>query len=187
MINTILSILSAIASIGAVIVAWKQLSKGNKDRLEEIERTKRQATLDAYNRLQEQALDQLNLWTPTQCREMSKDSIDYKRIGSCLARVEHFCVGLNQDIYDYDTFYELAHGYFDKGGTLYNRLVAAMQPRLSRAGEDYFANIHKAWDRMEKGSDASLPNNSSKPYLPNQLRNPCGRSQRHNKNNRNNN
>ena len=78
-------------------------------------RDRKQATLDAYNQLQEQALDHLNYYRPADIVEIAKNprSEEYKKISTYIARIEHFCVGVTQNIYDRKTVYELAHGYFD--------------------------------------------------------------------------
>lgn len=86
-------------------------------------RDRKQATLEAFNRLQTEVFDYLNMYTPSDIRKIceSTRSADYKTISAHLARIEHFCVGLNQGIYDKDTFYALAHGYFD-GPMLQSRI-----------------------------------------------------------------
>ncbi|MBQ6719452.1 MAG: hypothetical protein IJN20_03760 [Oscillospiraceae bacterium] len=109
---------------------------------------RKQATLDAYNQLQEQALDHLNLYRPSNIKEIVKDrrSEEYKRLSAYVARIEHFCVGVNQKIYDQKTVYELAHGYFDGG------LKVRIEPVIdgkNRFGEDYYANIHTVYAWME--------------------------------------
>ena len=78
-------------------------------------RDRRQATLEAYNRLQAEVFDRLNTYPPAAIREMCQHtrSEEYKTVSGYLARIEHFCVGINQKIYDRETFYALAHGYFD--------------------------------------------------------------------------
>ena len=66
---------------------------------------RQQATLDAYNQLQEQALDHLNYYMPAAIKEIAKDrrSEEYKKLSAYVARIEHFCVGVNQKIYDQKT------------------------------------------------------------------------------------
>lgn len=78
-------------------------------------RDRRQATLEAYNRLQAEVFDNLNTYTPAEIRDICTDVKlpEYKTISGYVARIEHFCVGLNENIYDRKTFYALAHGYFD--------------------------------------------------------------------------
>lgn len=78
-------------------------------------RDRKQATLEAYNRLQSEVFDKLNKYTPSQIQNicLDKQSVEYKTISAYLARIEHFCVGLNEKTYDKNTFYALAHGYFD--------------------------------------------------------------------------
>lgn len=115
-------------------------------------RDRKQATLDAYNQLQEQALDHLNLYMPEQIRETVRQpkSEAYKQLSAYVARVEHFCVGVTQRIYDRKTVYELAHGYFD--GSLRTRIEPLIH-RKNQLGQDYYANIHSVlrWMDAEAG------------------------------------
>lgn len=112
-------------------------------------RDRKQATLEAYNRLQEQVLDHLNVYMPKQIAEIAKNtrSEEYKQISAYVARIEHFCVGVNQKIYDRNVVYELAQGYLD--GTIKNR-IEPMIEKKNRCGHDYYANIHQFYDWMEK-------------------------------------
>ena len=113
---------------------------------------RQQATLDAYNQLQEQALDHLNYYVPTQVAEIAKDprSDAYKKVSAYIARIEHFCVGVNQKIYDQKTVYELAHGYLDGG---IKKRIEPIIERKNRFGHDYYANIHKVYAWMEKETE----------------------------------
>lgn len=113
---------------------------------------RQQATLDAYNQLQEQALDQLNYYVPTQVAEIAKDprSEEYKKISAYIARIEHFCVGVNQKIYDRKTVYELAYGYLDS--SIKKRIEPIIDKKQLGASEDYYENIHAVLSWMEKES-----------------------------------
>ena len=114
-------------------------------------RDQKQATLDAYNQLQEQSLDHLNCYRPAAVQEIVTDrrSEEYTKLRVYVARLEHFCVGVNQKIYDPKTVYELAHGYFDGG------LKTRIDPIIERKNqfEDYYANIHAVYNWMEKETD----------------------------------
>ena len=114
-------------------------------------RDQKQATLDAYNQLQEQAFDKLNLYTPAEIREIAKDSKtqEYKIVSNYIARIEHFCVGVNQNIYDRKTVYALAHGYLD-GPVLHRRIVPIIEKKHENVTEDYYENIHAVLDWMNK-------------------------------------
>ena len=116
------------------------------------ERDRQQATLDAYNQLQVQALDHLNLYRPSNIKEIVQDcrSEEYKRLSAYVARIEHFCVGVNQKIYDRKTVYELAHGYFDGG--VRHRIEPIIE-RKNSLGIDFYENIHKLYDWMEKETE----------------------------------
>lgn len=114
-------------------------------------RDRKQATLDAYNQLQEQALDQLNHYAPANIREIAKNrrSDEYKTISEYIARIEHFCVGVNSKIYDRKTVYELAEGYLD--GSIKTRIEPIISVK-NCSGQDYYENIHRvyAWMNAER-------------------------------------
>lgn len=95
-------LLSVISGIYSVIVHFS-----------ELRRERRQATLDAFNLLQNEVLDQLNLYRKSKIKEISEDPTaeDYKKISSLLARLEHFAVGVNEKIYDFKTVRCLAGRY----------------------------------------------------------------------------
>lgn len=111
-------------------------------------RDRKQATLDAYNQLQEQALDQLNQYTPANIREIANDcrSAEYKTISAYVARIEHFCVGVNLKIYDRKTVYELAEGYLN--GSIKSRIEPIISAK-NRSGQDYYENIHRVYAWMD--------------------------------------
>ena len=153
-INTLLNLITAISAVIAAYIASKTLSNSVSQQKQALEREKKQATLEAYNKLQEQVLDPINAISPHEIKSIIKDgqSNDAKQLGGYLARIEHFCVGLETGIYDYDTFYKLAHGYFDSS-VLKNRLVPILERKLNYAKEDYYANLHAVWTKMKTGSN----------------------------------
>ena len=112
-------------------------------------RDRKQATLDAYNQLQEQALDHLNYYRPAEIADIAEDprSQAYKKVSGYIARIEHFCVGVTQKIYDRKTVYELAHGYFD--GAVRDRIKPIIE-RKNQSGIDYYGNIHSVYGWMEE-------------------------------------
>lgn len=117
-------------------------------------RDRKQATLDAYNILQEQVFDKINLLMPKEIEEIAKNnrSKDYKELSGYIARIEHFCVGINTKIYDFNTVYELGHGYFD-GSQLKKRICPIVDRKQTNSSHDYYANIHKVWNRMDKKTE----------------------------------
>ena len=106
--ETILSVIAIIISVASGGFAFYTF-------LWTAKRDRKQATLEAYNRLQNEVFDNLNMYKPAEIRDICEDSTteEYKIISGYLARIEHFCVGVNTKIYDRKTFYALAHGYFD--------------------------------------------------------------------------
>lgn len=119
-------------------------------------RDRKQATLDAYNTLQNEAFDKLNPLIPSEIQEIMKHttSKEYNEVSGYIARIEHFCVGVNQEIYDRKTVYELAHGYFD-GKKLRSRMEPVIDQKNQGADKDYYENIHKVLAWMDRESGAS--------------------------------
>ena len=89
---------------------------------------KKQATLDAFNTLQEQVLDKLNVFTFSKIKDISEDvrSKEYKTISTFMARLEHFSVGVNSDIYDIETVKRLAGRHFC---ALYEKLLPMVEKK----------------------------------------------------------
>jgi len=110
----IISILAIIISGVSVVVSVMIYCIG-------VQREKKQATLDAINVLQEQALDNINQYTNAEIAEIcekwhvivndrensllgSEDKKNYIKkyrvLSGYLARIEHFALGVNTGIYD---------------------------------------------------------------------------------------
>lgn len=121
--------------------------------LQGVSHDRRQATLDAYNLLQEQALDRLNDYAPAAMREIAKNSrsAEFKTVSKYLARIEHFCVGVNQKIYDENVLYELAHGYLD--GSIRTRAQPIIDKKQEGKAERYYANFETVINKMQKKTE----------------------------------
>ncbi len=116
-------------------------------------RKAKQDTLEAYSRLQRETLSEINKWLPSEIKKATEDKTSdaYKELSGYLAEIERFCCGINEGIYDFDTFYHLSHGYFDSDkGLLKPRLMPLLEVKLANARDDYFGNIHRVWERMGK-------------------------------------
>lgn len=120
-----------------------------------VAHNRKKDTLDAYNTLQEQAFDKLNLIMPKEIAEIAKhpSSPDYKKLSGYLARIEHFCVGVNKGIYDRKTVYALAHGYLD-GNQILSRILPLIE-RRNQNSEDFYKNIKfvLGWMREKAGAE----------------------------------
>lgn len=141
----ILSIIAVI--ISAISIIW---SAGTHVQM--LKRERKQATLEAYNRLEAEALEPLDKFEPKQIREISKNSRseEYKTVSALIARVEHFCVGVNEKIYDADVLYQLAHGFLD--GRIMSRIQPMIDSKQKNAEEMYFENIEKVICDMKNRS-----------------------------------
>ena len=118
------------------------------------QRDRKQATLDAFNTLQNEVFDKLNLLMPADIQEIAKHptSKEYKEVSGYIARIEHFCIGVNMNIYDRETVYHLAHGYLD-GKVIVDRISPIIEKKHRNADQDYYENIHKvlAWMNQKSG------------------------------------
>lgn len=116
---------------------------------------RKQATLEAYNRMQAEVFDSLNTYTPTEISDICEDtkSAEYKVLSGYLARIEHFCVGINEKIYDKEVFYKLAHGYFD-GHILYRRIEPILMSKKN--AEQYYSNTYSVLEQMNKKSTKEI-------------------------------
>lgn len=132
-IISIVSLVIAILSLFYTFVIHKQT----------VEHDKKQATLDAFNILQEQVLDKLNCYTDSKIKEISEDarSKDYKSITILMARIEHFSVGVNSDIYDIKVVKRLAGKHFC---ALYKKLLPMIEKKRKINKSD------KHYDEFEK-------------------------------------
>jgi hypothetical protein len=99
--------------------------------------------LDAFNILQEQVLDKINLYSNLKIKEIAEDarSKEYKELTILMARIEHFSVGVNSNIYDIDILKRLAGKHFC---ALYNKLLPMVEKKRKTNRSD------KHYDEFEK-------------------------------------
>lgn len=138
--------ITGISAVAAVIAYYKN-----------VRHDRRRDTLTAYSALQSEAFDKLNKIKPAEVIEIVKHprSDEYNEISGYIARIEHFCVGVNQGIYDAKTVYELAHGYLD-GNKVRNLIDPIIDRKNYRGDEDYYSNIHEVLEKMEKYHHGSI-------------------------------
>lgn len=76
-------------------------------------------------------------------------SPEYKTASGYIARLEHFCAGVNLGIYDRKTVYTLANGYLDSNVIL-SRINPIIEKKHRTAEKDYYENIHMVLAWMQK-------------------------------------
>ena len=141
--DIISSISLVIALLSAIAAAFSYQSNVIHDR--------KRDTLDAFNTLQKEVFDNLNRFRPSDIQEIAKHptSNEYNELSGYIARLEHFCVGVNQKIYDFKTVYMLAHGYLDSK-KIRTRIDPIINRKNHKGNEDYYSNIHSVLKKMEK-------------------------------------
>lgn len=147
--ETVLSIAAIALSVASGIFTLYSFLWTNR-------RDRKESTLEAYNRLQSEVFDNLNTYTPAEIRDicLNSKSAEYKTISGYLARIEHFCVGINENIYDRNTFYALAHGYFD-GNQLRKRIEPLIETKnhSSKTNEVFYNDTISVLQWMDKKSN----------------------------------
>ena len=157
-IKDIIEIFSTLLGIFAAMVGMLSVAFGVVTYFRDGRRKTCMETMEAYKRLQDEVLSKLNPWEREQIEYAveTADNIGYDELNVCLAKIEHFCVGLNRGVYDFETFYQIAHGYFDSWKGLKLKLEPLLEKKLAEADEDYYNNLHRVWERMEERSKRPL-------------------------------
>ena len=111
-----------------------------------VEHDRKQDTIEAFNRLQNEVLDKVVL-TKKEVRSIADTvgSDEYKTLSKYLARIEHFCVGVNAEIYDIDILKRLAGRYFIG-------IFEKMSPLIEKKRE--INKTDKHYDDFERTVDA---------------------------------
>ena len=134
--SLIISIVSFLLAFVSAIFSWRVHKQT-------VIHDKKQATLDAFNILQEQVLDKINLYSNSKVKEIAEDarSKEYKELTILMARIEHFSVGVNSEIYDLKIVKRLAGKHFC---AMYNKLLPMIEKKRKINKTD------KHYDEFEK-------------------------------------
>lgn len=111
-ISGYVSFIISIIAIGLSIysaVHSRRMEKENKYH------NRRLLTLSAFNQLQAEVLDKIILCTSEEIDDVVENHFNDDDLGELydlyrtqIARLEHFALGVNEELYDYDTFNKLA-------------------------------------------------------------------------------
>lgn len=159
----IISLIAIILSFTSIIVSVVIYYQGER-------RERMQATLDAFNLLQEQVFDKLNQYkkndiiqvcdgwkqliqapdendlSPREAEEQERIYEEYRILSGYLARIEHFALGVNTGIYDANIA--------DRAGTAYLIMLYRIKLRplievKRKDGKDYHDEFRKLVERLE--------------------------------------
>lgn len=166
-----ISIIAAIISLVSIFVSVAIYFYG-------ISRERKQATLNAFNILQEQVFDKLNQYTFGEIREicerwdqilprcqwdkyseeeiakMNNTILEYRLLSGFLARIEHFSLGVNSGIYDAKIAERAATTYFVM---LYrNKLKPLLDEKQENSKTEYYTEFRKLVEKIEKIEKKSI-------------------------------
>ena len=114
LVSNIISAVSAIAGVFATVFAAFELRNSRKANAERTKRERKESTVSAYNILQNQVLDRLVVIRPDEVVTTIENLDDirlrdaYNDYKALIARCEHFAVGINEGVYDFDVLYKLS-------------------------------------------------------------------------------
>ena len=109
---------------------------------------RKKATIEAIGKLQNEAIDKLNLYTKKEIAEIAQNerSAEYKAVSSLLGRVEHFAVGVNNKVYDEDIANKLAGELLVP---LYSKLLPVIQKKRTH-NKNVYDDFEKLACRLER-------------------------------------
>jgi len=154
-IDNIISLGSALISLIASVCAAVALFQTKKYNKESLERQRKEATIHAYQTLQEQVLDKLVVITKKEIYDVvkNKDEIEefleiYNEYRALVARCEHFAVGVNNNIYDFNILLELSGVHLVMLYKKFEPIIVCA--RSATSGKDAFKNFEILVEKIEK-------------------------------------
>lgn len=108
-------IIAVVISAVALLLTLFQLISDKK-------RSKKEATLNAFNLIQNEVFDEI--WSMKNIANMNRHGEEWNKLTKSLARIEHFCVGVNVGVYDVRVINRMG-GSFIIG--IYNKLKPAIE------------------------------------------------------------
>lgn len=147
----IVEVIAAVAAAVSAVFAAVELHRSRKANEKSLIRERKEATIEAFNELQKDVLD-FFVDTNTDNYEMMikyyKDSDckkAYNDTKALIARLEHFAVGINENIFDFEVFDKL-------GGIhimyLYEKVLPIIRKANSAPGEEVYSEFTKLYERL---------------------------------------
>ncbi len=129
----IVDYISMVASAGATIIAAIALFITCRAQKQSLLRERKQATIEAFNTLQEEVLDPMVNIKKSEAKlaaerhmESDGDKEIYDAFRVQIARLDHFAVGISEETYDFETFCKL-------GGEHVMYLYEKVEPVITEA------------------------------------------------------
>ena len=154
-VDNVISVVSVLISLIATVFAAFGLLQSKKYNKLSLDRQRKEATIHAYQILQEQVLDKLVIISEEEIQKVivykieSKEFLEiYNEYRALIARCEHFAVGVNNGIYDFEVLFELSNIHLV---SLYKKLEPIILcARRSIDGKSAYKNFEMLVKRIEK-------------------------------------
>lgn len=141
--ETLISYISLAFSIGSVIFAFGTFVWTAK-------RDRKQATFEAFNRLQNEVFDKINLKSKIDVKNIAENpkSAEFTEYSQYLARIEQFCVGIAAKIYDYKITKKVAAKYLKD---IYHKSLPVIEKkRIIYSDEPQCVEFQRIVEEMNK-------------------------------------
>lgn len=144
----ILNYISTIANLATLMALGFAIYTYKKDK----EHDRKRETLEAYNRLQNEVFDEIIKYKKKDICDIAKHyrqrNDEYRKLSTYMAKIEHFCVGVESNIYDVKIVYELGHGFFDE--RIREEISPLLERKRSFAEHDPYENTKKVFEKMDR-------------------------------------
>ena len=141
-VEVIAAVGAAVSAIVAAIALVYSVRTQNKIKVQE----QKVQTMEAFNRLQREVLDKMNEVDKKfiESALVNNDKNEISKYSAYLARIEHFAVGVNSDIYDLQVVRRLGGQYMIG---IYNKLIPLIEFKRKRGRN---TNLYNEFERMIK-------------------------------------
>lgn len=149
----IVEVLAAVSACVSAIFAAVELHRSRKANEKSLVRERKEATIEAFNELQKDVLDFFvdtkpeNYKTIVECIDNDDCKKAYNDTKALIARLEHFAVGINENIFDFEVFDKL-------GGIhimyLYEKVLPVIRKANSAPGEEVYSEFTKLYERLNQ-------------------------------------
>ena len=129
----------------ALIISFLALGLSAVQYLEESSRQKKEATLNIYNRLQDDVFSKLKKYD---LKSLEKGDKGWDEVTTCLAKIENFSVGINTNIYSIDILNSLGGNFFVEQHD--NLIPIINKKREEDKGNKHYDQFQKVVERLKK-------------------------------------
>lgn len=110
---------------------------------------KKRVTIEKYGALQK-FLAEVYRYGDEEIQDFvdNKDSADYKALAGCLAEIEFFAIGIENELYDFEIAYKMSHGFIDQ--MLRDKITYLINMENEGRKEVFYSSTTRLLKRMDE-------------------------------------